>query len=127
MTARDLLHLLVPPQCLVCRAPGHDLCGACRGALPWLVGPRCARCGLPAPCGRPCPAALHAYAAAWAPLAHEGPARTLVTALKFRGATAAADLLAAAIAATAPPGLLAGATLVPVPAHPGRVTSVEVV
>lgn len=120
MPLRAALDLLVPPLCLVCRTPGAELCGGCRRALPWLQDPCCARCGLPAPCGRRCPAAAHAYAAAWAPLAHEGPARALVAALKFRRTTAAADVLAAAMAATAPRELLADATLVPVPAHPGR-------
>lgn len=120
MHPRDLLDLLVPPVCLACRAPGADLCAACRLALPWLPPGRCARCGLPRPCGRPCPAAGHAYATAWAPWAHAGPARTLVTGLKFRRATAAAGLVAAAMADHAPPALLDGATLVPVPAHPGR-------
>ncbi len=120
MLLRAALDLLVPPVCLVCRTPGGELCGGCRRALPWLHGPCCARCGLPSPCGRRCPAAGHAYTAAWAPLAHEGPARALVAGLKFRRATAAADVLGAAMAAAVPDGLLAGATLVPVPAHPGR-------
>lgn len=120
MLPRAVLDLLVPPLCLVCRAPGGELCGGCRGALPWLLGPCCARCGLPSPCGRRCPAAGHAYTTAWAPLAHEGPARALVAGLKFRRATAAADVLAAAMAAAVPEGLLDDATLVPVPAHPGR-------
>lgn len=75
---------------------------------------------MPAPCGRRCPAASHAFTTSWAPLAHEGPARTLVTSLKFRRATAAAGVLAAAMAAMVPTGFLDGATLVPVPATPGR-------
>lgn len=75
---------------------------------------------MPAPCGRRCPAASHTFTAAWAPFAHEGPARTLVANLKFRRATAAAGVLAAAMAATVPAGFLDGATLVPVPATPGR-------
>ena len=41
-------------------------------------------------------------------------------ALKLRGMVAAADLMAAQIAATVPLGLLAGGTLVPVPGHPRR-------
>lgn len=53
-------------------------------------------------------------------MAHDGPARALVAALKFRGALAAADLMAAQIVAGAPAELLAQATLVPVPAHPAR-------
>jgi ComF family protein len=55
----------------------------------------------------------------WAPLAYSGPARDLVRALKFRGATAVADAMAAQIAANAPAALLAG-VLVPVPLHPRR-------
>jgi ComF family protein len=124
----ELLAALAPPACLVCRAPlrdpGQRLCGGCRRALPWIRGPRCERCGLPEPCGgasaNACPAATHAYARAWAPLAHEGPARQLVAALKFRGALAVAESMAAQIAATVPRELLAGATLVPVPLHPAR-------
>ena len=40
----------------------------------------------------------------WAPLAHAGPAAALVHALKHRGALRAADAMAAALAANAPPG-----------------------
>ena len=65
---------------------------------------------------------------AWAPVGYEGPARELVRALKFRGAVALVDAMAAQIAANAPSGLLgegAGAdparpVLVPVPLHPRR-------
>jgi ComF family protein len=62
--------------------------------------------------------------AAWAPLAYEGAARELVRALKFRGAQAVADAMAAPIAANAPDEFLAGGrappVLVPVPLHPAR-------
>jgi ComF family protein len=58
---------------------------------------------------------------AWAPVGYEGPARALVRALKFRGAVALADAMAAQIAANAPPGLIREeAALVPVPLHPRR-------
>jgi predicted amidophosphoribosyltransferase len=65
---------------------------------------------------------------AWAPVGYEGPARELVRALKFRGAVALVDAMAAQIAANAPPGLLgegagpdpARPVLVPVPLHPRR-------
>jgi predicted amidophosphoribosyltransferase len=119
----ELVAALAPPICPACRAPLPDaqalLCVPCRRALPWLDGPRCARCGLPEPCGARCPAHGAAFTRAWAPLAHEGPARALVAALKFRGAFPLADLMAAQIVAGAPPGLLDGA-LVPVPLHPAR-------
>jgi predicted amidophosphoribosyltransferase len=58
----------------------------------------------------------------WAPVAYEGPARDLVRALKFRGATGVAGFMAAQIVANAPAGLLEG-TLVPVPLHPRRLRS----
>jgi len=102
-------------------AAGQPLCWGCRGQLRFLRGPRCPRCGLPAPCGRRCSPAAAALAHAWAPVAFEGPARALVHALKFRGALAVADAMAAQIVAGAPPGLLAApAALVPVPTHPLR-------
>ena len=120
----ELTAALAPPACLACRAPladaGAELCVACRRALPWLAAPRCSRCGLPLPCGARCPAREVAFERAWAPLAHDGPARQLVAALKFRGALPVARLMAAQIAATAPRELLDGAVLVPVPLHPAR-------
>lgn len=120
----QLVSLVVPPSCVACRAPLHggpaDLCGACRRALPWLAG-GCPRCGLPRPCGRRCPAARAAFDGAWAPLAHEGPARRLVVAFKHHGRPALARTMAAHLVATAPPGLLTGgAVIVPVPADPWR-------
>jgi ComF family protein len=58
---------------------------------------------------------------AWAPVAYEGPAQGVVRALKFRGATRAAEAMAAQIAAGAPDGWLdGGRSLVPVPLHPVR-------
>jgi len=107
----------------VCRRPpppGDPLCRSCRAALPWLAGALCPACGLPRPCGRRCPAARLAFDRAWAPMAYDGPAKALVVALKERGALPLADVMAAQIAATAPAGLLAGATIVPVPGDPLR-------
>jgi predicted amidophosphoribosyltransferase len=115
-----VLRTLVPPVCLACRAPGADLCAACRRALPWLDGPVCPRCALPAPCGPHCPASQAAFEAAWAAVVYAGPARRLVLALKASGRHAAAGLMAAQIAAGVPAALLAGAVLVPVPGDPGR-------
>jgi predicted amidophosphoribosyltransferase len=119
----EVLALVAPPACAACGAPldgaGEGLCPACRRAMPWLGEPRCPRCALPAPCA-PCPARGAAFAGAWAPLAHAGPARAIVNALKFGGSLALADLMAAPIAAGAPPWLAEGGPLVPVPAHPER-------
>jgi len=119
-----VLSLLVPPRCAACGAPstvGRWLCHACQAALPWLGPELCPACALPLPCGPPCPARRSAFAAAWAPVALEGPARALVHALKFGGRTAVADVMAAQMLANVPRGLLGPeACLVPAPAHPAR-------
>ncbi len=105
-----LLDLLVPARCLACGAPGCDLCAACRRALPFLDD------GL---CG---PQGEQAFDAAFAVAAHEGPARDLVVALKFRAGRRAAREMAGQLAALAPPETFGeGRALVPAPAHPSRV------
>ena len=126
---RTLLDVVAPPLCLACGALAEGaLCGACRAALPWLrdPGPRCA---LPRPCA-PCPAARQRLERAWAPVVHDGPARALVHALKFHAHFAAAEVMAAQMAAVLarvepsakPLGAVvpAGAVLVPVPFVAGR-------
>src|SRR4051812_9719380 len=101
----DLLALLVPPACVVCRRPlpraGAVACGGCLRRLPWLRGRRCPRCALPRHRAG-CPAATAAFDRAWAPLAYEGTARDLVRALKFDGALPVAGLMAAHLAANLP-------------------------
>ena len=107
----ELLALIAPPGCLACRRAlpraGDRLCADCSRALPWLRA-GCGRCGLPAHRGKRCPAAGAAFGRAWAPLAYQGVARKLVAALKFRGALAAADLMAAHMAANLPADLREG-------------------
>jgi predicted amidophosphoribosyltransferase len=101
-----LLSLAAPPLCIDCRAPAppsHALCSACRRRLEYLDR---------------APVRLQDLRV-WAPVAYEGPARALVRQLKFHGAVALADQMAAAIAANAPAGMLAG-PLVPVPSPPVR-------
>jgi ComF family protein len=98
--------LLAPPLCWSCGAlapRAAPLCRSCRRLLRFLAPDPVALCGLPV----------------WAPVAYEGPARDLVKALKFRGATAVAGELAALIVANAPRRMLSGA-LVPVPLNPAR-------
>ncbi|WP_272476635.1 ComF family protein [Baekduia alba] len=81
---------------------------------------RCPRCGLPERCSpRACPARAQAFATAWSPMAYAGAVPPLVIALKDGGALRLARLMAAQMAATAPPGTWRG-TLVPVPADPLR-------
>jgi predicted amidophosphoribosyltransferase len=116
---------LVPARCLHCRGPARGpelLCRRCRLALPWLPVTGCPRCGLPIRCsGRRCPAARAAFAAAWAPLGYEGPARSLAWAQKERATARVARWLAAAMVVRGPDGWLADVeAVVPVPADPLR-------
>src|SRR5919197_1115023 len=100
MPLRALVSLLAPPVCAGCgghAGAAEPLCGPCRRELRWLSG-----------------TAVVGGVELFAPLAYEGPARAMVRALKFRGATLAADAMAAQIAAAAPPDVLARGVLVPV-------------
>jgi predicted amidophosphoribosyltransferase len=138
----QLLSILVPPACAICRRPLRDVgavaCAGCLRRLPWLRGHRCPRCALPRHRAG-CPAAGAAFDRAWAPLAYEGAARDLVAALKFRAALPVAGLMAAHLAANLPADLRGAAragppradprgppprgarlAVVPVPAHRGR-------
>lgn len=96
-----------------------SLCAACgRSCRPDAVV--CTRCGrrlaAAAPlAGRGAPGLDHA----WSSAPHEGVARNLVAALKFRRLLPVADLIADRIQWLAPGGLLSG-TVVPVPTAPLR-------
>ena len=118
----ELLAVVVPPVCVACRAalPRAELwlCAACTQALPWLPARTCPRCGLVSHRGG-CPAAQAAFDRAWAPLAHDGVARELVAALKFRGALPVAALMAAHVAANLPEDLRAPTTGPPAPTATG--------
>jgi predicted amidophosphoribosyltransferase len=131
----EIVALVVPPRCAACGAPGRRgaevLCGACRRELPWLTEPRCRRCALPlaGAARHRCPARHAAFESAWAAVAYDGAARDAMHALKFAAARPLAHVMAAQIAANAPPQLLAdgssadgrdGPTLVAVPPHPLR-------
>jgi ComF family protein len=102
-----LLDPIAPPLCEGCGAHAgrsEPLCAACRGALCWL-GPAPERAaGVPV----------------WAPVAYDGPARALVSALKYRGAVHLAGTMAAHAAGRAPAGWLSAAVLVPVPLNAAR-------
>jgi predicted amidophosphoribosyltransferase len=88
-----LARMLVPPLCWGCGGVARrkePLCGGCRRLLRRLAPDPVLLCGVRVS----------------APVAYSGPARDLVRALKFRGATAVADAMAAQIAANAPAALL---------------------
>jgi predicted amidophosphoribosyltransferase len=101
----DLLDVLLPRRCLVCRRPADALCDDCRGRLTRLSGPCCARCGAPvawpvARC-RECSGRRLGFTRARAAVAYDDAARKLVTAWKEHGlralATLACDLVCEAL------------------------------
>jgi len=103
---------LAPPACFGCGASAGNampLCPVCRDDLGWLSAETVT---LEAGAG--------ASVEAWAPLAYRGGATALVRALKFRGAVALAEGMAAQVVANLPPGWLEAGSLVPVPLHPAR-------
>jgi len=120
--------LLLPAECLLCRAllPFRDsqrvVCDVCRHRWRPVRAPWCGRCGQPEPLFGRCrlcadwPAALVlARSAVWL----DAGARAAVHALKYRGLPRIAADLASAMAFLDPPGL-AAAWLVPVPLGAGR-------
>jgi len=138
---------LLPPRCLLCRAPGaegRELCADCARDLPWNRT-ACARCALPLPpteitsaagaatdarvCGD-CQQHPPAFDRLIAPFRYAYPLDGLITRFKFHHDLAAGVLLAdlmgdalatecsAATASTAAPARPDG--LVPVPLHARR-------
>ena len=105
---RLLLSLLAPPRCVGCGGPcelGSLLCSRCERLL----------AALPPEIGAPPPGVDQVWSAA----PHDGLARALVAALKFRAQLPVAGLAAERIALLAPRDLLDGA-IVPVPPAPSR-------
>ena len=106
--ARAALAAIAPPLCAACRRP-------CR--VEAVVCDRCARRldRNPPLTGKGAPGLDRA----WSSASHEGVARQLVAALKFRCLLPVAALMATRSEVLAPSHLLSG-TIVPVPASPGR-------
>jgi predicted amidophosphoribosyltransferase len=101
----DLLGLLLPQRCAVCRRPDAQLCERCRSRLRPLTGPLCRRCGAPTAwpverC-RECSGRRVSFRSARAAIVHDRSAVALVAAWKERGlrrlAAVAAELTAEAV------------------------------
>jgi ComF family protein len=102
-----LLSVIAPPLCAACGGDAGraaPLCVRCRARLVHAI--------VPAP---------REGDRVWAAFPYDGPAGALVRALKYGGRIAVADVMAAQLAAGAPPGLVDGSrVLVPVPLHRAR-------
>ncbi len=94
------LDLLFPPRCVSCGSFGAFLCVACLAKTPRAQPPRCPVCWMAdsdETCGR-CRGRQFAFEAARCPFVYAGAARDAVLALKYRGVSALAEVMARAMA-----------------------------
>jgi predicted amidophosphoribosyltransferase len=103
---RQLLDLLIPARCALCRRGADPVCPACLAALPVLGGPGCARCGKPtaapvADC-RECRGRRLGFDTAAAALAFEGRGRDLVLRFKDAGLRGLSEPAAGLVATIVP-------------------------
>jgi ComF family protein len=112
------LDLVFPPRCVSCDAFGAFICPGCRADMVPAEGPRCDACWMPLRPPHPCrhcryqPLSLSGVRSAFV---YEAAARDAVLALKFRGLSAIAPVMAESmsecLAGWAPPVT----AIVPVP------------
>jgi predicted amidophosphoribosyltransferase len=112
-----VLDVLLPRRCLLCGTSGAHLCAGCRGALPALTEPICARCGAPtawpvARC-RECAGRRLAFARARAAVAYDDDVRRLVRGWKEQGLRGLARDAAAVMAERLPRPATGVVTFVP--------------
>jgi predicted amidophosphoribosyltransferase len=116
-SVHDVLDLLFPRRCLVCRRSGPELCAGCRGALPRVTPPLCGRCGAPTAwpverC-RECAGRRLAFANARAAILYNDAARALVGGWKERGLRRIAGLAAELVVLELPRPDAGGVAFVP--------------
>lgn len=124
---RRALDLVLPPLCLVCRAPiGADgaLCPSCWSRVRFIGPPHCARCGLPFDeSGGPhdicagCAARPPRFDRARAVMRYDDGARPIVLRFKNADRLHATPALARWLARAAGPLLAEADLIVPVPLH----------
>lgn len=125
--ARLAVDSILPPQCLSCRemvATPSGLCGACWGALAFLEGALCVRCGFPFPydpgseaaCGA-CIADPPVYRRGRAALAYDDASRPLILAFKHGDRLEGAGLFTTWMARAGAELLAECDRIAPVPLH----------
>jgi ComF family protein len=102
----DLIDILLPRRCAVCRLPGHSLCVRCTDGLIRIVPPVCDRCGAPGawPVRRcvECAGRRLGFGAARAAILYETRARAFVGTWKERGRRDLSRVAAELVAETVP-------------------------
>jgi ComF family protein len=126
-TAKPLLNLFFPPQCLICDAlvpENGTLCIACWQAVPFISKPMCACCGLPFEyavdentlCGE-CLQERPGYSRARSVFAYNDTSRSLILKLKFQDEMGFSAILSKWLAQTGQELIAASDLIVPVPLH----------
>jgi ComF family protein len=112
-----VLDLLLPQRCLLCAAPGAQVCEPCTSSLPRLAPPGCERCGAPTawPVRRcsECAGRRLAFRRARAAVEYDAHVRRVVAAWKERGLRRLAGWAAALVVETIEPADAACVTYVP--------------
>lgn len=123
--AHQMLDLLFPPTCSVCKKSGHVLCPTCMGAIPLLRPPFCQHCSnlrlspgstLCWDCQRR-PVRLSGIRTA---SSYQDPLRTCIHALKYDGTTRLAEPLGALLSQAYLLYGMQADLLLPVPLHAER-------
>jgi ComF family protein len=111
------LDLVFPPRCVSCDAFGSFICARCRADMVRADGPRCLTCWMPLqiPICRRCRSHPLALTGVRSAFVYEAAARDAVLALKFRGLSAIAPLMARSMADCLIEWNLPVASIVPVP------------
>lgn len=126
--AQAVLHLVYPPQCLVCGAlvtTDFGLCGACWRETPFIAGLVCDQCGVPLPgddSGKPeycddCLTIARPWSRGRAALLYKDKARSMVLALKHGDRLDLVRPAAGWMLRAAAPILEPGMLVAPVPLH----------
>lgn len=84
---RQALDFLFPPHCVACDDPGAWWCETCRGSVEKISGQVCPRC-LSVGCDQTCQGQLPFKSVTSFGYYHDPKLRAVITALKFKGATA---------------------------------------
>jgi ComF family protein len=126
---RDLLDLLLPPQCICCDAPVEaqgQLCASCFSLTDFITEPCCACCGVPfaaaaqGDAAAHCPACLESpplFGRARAALRYDAQGRKLILPLKHADRPELAAMLAPRMVRAGDALLRQADLLVPVPLH----------
>jgi predicted amidophosphoribosyltransferase len=120
----DLIGLLLPRRCAVCRLPGEDVCARCVASFPPVPAPLCERCGAPTawPVERcsECAGRRLAFAGARAGVVYDAGVRAFVRSWKEHGLRGLARVASSIVVERVPRPSAEAVSFVPADADRGR-------